>query len=279
MPLSPSLTFLLLLPALALLGLVFLMPLGWFLTASIAELGTVSDILTEAWTIITSRAIQRSMLVTGEIAGLTTLSCLLLGYPLAYALTRARGRAFRVIIASILLPYFTSVIVRTYAWMVLLGRNGVANQALLALHLTETPLQLLYNRGAVILGMTYILLPYMVLTLYSAMKAVDPALLRAAAGMGASGPRIFLRVFLPLTLPGVIAGVLLVFILAIGFFITPALMGGTGDLMTGILIERQIELANNWPVAAVMSVVLLAITLSIYALYSRVSTHPAPLTP
>jgi len=101
------------------------------------------------------------------------------------------------------------------------------------------------------------------------MKGVDLGLLRAADGMGASGLRIFLRVFLPLTLHGVVAGVLLVFILAIGFFITPALMGGTGDLMTGILIERQIELADNWPVAAVMSVVLLAVTLAIYAIYSR----------
>jgi ABC-type spermidine/putrescine transport system permease subunit I len=212
---------------------------------------------------------QQSMLVTGQIAGATTLSCLLIGYPLAYALVRAKGLAFRIIIACILLPYFTSVIVRTYAWMVLLGRNGVANQMLQALHITSEPLGLLYNRGAVIVGMTYVLLPYMVLTLYSAMKGVDMGLLRAAEGMGASGLRIFLRVFLPLTLHGVVAGVLLVFILAIGFFITPALMGGTGDLMTGILIERQIELADNWPVAAVMSVVLLAVTLAIYAVYSR----------
>jgi ABC-type spermidine/putrescine transport system permease subunit I len=269
MPLARALTWLLLAPSLMLLAVVFLLPLGWFLTGSIGELGSIGDIVQQAWAIITSRAMQRSMLATGEIAGGTTLACLLIGYPLAYALVRAKGLLFRVIIASVLLPYFTSVIVRTYAWMVLLGRNGVVNHLLLDLHLTSEPLQLLYNRGSVIVGMTYVLLPYMVLTLYSAMKGVDLQLLRAAEGMGASRLRIFLVVFLPLTLHGVVAGVLLVFILAIGFFITPALMGGTGDMMTGILIERQIELANNWPVAAVMSVVLLAVTMAIYAVYSR----------
>jgi len=248
---------------------VFLLPLGWFLIGSLGELGGAADILDQGWTILTSRAMQQSMLVTAEIAGATTLSCLLIGYPLAYALLKARGLAFRLIIASILLPYFTSVIVRTYAWMVLLGRTGVVNQILQAIGVTAAPIQLLYNRNAVIVGMTYVLLPYMVLTLYAAMRGVDPRLLQAASGMGASRLRIFLRVFFPLTLHGVIAGTLLVFILAIGFFITPALMGAPEDMMAGMLIERQIELANNWPVAAIMSIVLLAVTLVVYAVYSR----------
>ena len=170
-----------------------------------------------------------------------------------------------------LLPYFTSIIVRTYAWMVLLGRTGVVNQVLAGVGLTDAPLQLLYNRGAVILGMTYVLLPYMVLTLYSAMRAVDLRLLQAARGMGASAINAFFRIYLPLTLHGVIAGSLLVFILAIGFFITPALMGAPNDMMVGMLIERQIELADNWPVAGVMSLVLLVVTLAIYAVYNRVT--------
>jgi putative spermidine/putrescine transport system permease protein len=269
MRLSPLAAWLLLAPGGVLLTLVFLLPLGWFLGGSLGEFGPLPEIAAQFAAVVTSRAMQRSMLVTGEIALATTLTSLALGYPLAYAMVRARGIGGRIILASVLLPYFTSVIVRTYAWMVLLGRTGVANQVLQGLGLTTAPVQLLYNRGAVIVGMTYVLLPYMVLTLYSAMRAVDGRLLQAAAGMGASGLRIFLRVFLPLTLHGVIAGSLLVFILAIGFFITPALMGGPADLMTGMLIERQIELADNWPVAAVMALVLLAATLVVYAVYSR----------
>jgi ABC-type spermidine/putrescine transport system permease subunit I len=269
MKLPPLIAWLLLAPGALLLAVVFLMPLGYFLWDSMRQLGSGFEILDQAAAIATSRAMLRSMLATGEIALATTLASLALGYPLAYALVRARGLVFRTILACVLLPYFTSVIVRTYAWMVLLGRAGVANQMLQALGITEDPVQLLYNRGAVIIGMTYVLLPYMVLTLFSAMRNVDRRLLQAAAGMGASGLRIFLRVFLPLTLHGVIAGALLVFILSIGFFITPALMGGPADLMVGMLIERQIELADNWPVAAIMSLLLLAVTLLVYALYSR----------
>ncbi len=263
------LTWLLLAPGAVLIGAVFLLPLIWFLEQSISELGSGLEIARQAAGIVGSRAMQRSMLVTGEIALATTLGCLALGYPLAFALTRARGLAFRAVIGCVLLPYFTSVIVRTYAWMVLLGRTGVVNHALQATGLTDGPLQLLYNRTAVVVGMTYVLLPYMVLTLYSAMRTVDMRLLQAAAGMGASAARIFLRVFLPLTMPGVIAGSLLVFILATGFFITPALMGAPDDLMIGMLIERQIELADNWPVASVMSLILLVVTLAVYAVYSR----------
>jgi ABC-type spermidine/putrescine transport system permease subunit I len=183
-----------------LLGLVFLLPLGLFLSDSLRQLGTGSEILEQAWDIATSRAMLRSMAVTGEIALATTLTSLALGYPLAYALVQGRGLAFRIILACVLLPYFTSVIVRTYAWMVLLGRTGVANQMLQTLGITHDPVQMLYNRTAVIIGMTYVLLPYMVLTLFSAMRTVDRRLLQAAAGMGASGARIFFRVFLPLTL-------------------------------------------------------------------------------
>ncbi len=269
MPLPRLLGWLLIVPGGVLLGLVFMLPIGWFLWSSLGELGSAADILQEGATIVASRAMQRSMLATGEIALATTLLSLALGYPLAYALTRLGGFAFQLVIACVLLPHFTSVIVRTYAWMVLLGRTGVANAALRELGLSAVPLQLLYNRTAVIVGMTYILLPYMVLTLYSAMRSVDMRLLQAAAGMGASSLRIFVKIFLPLTLQGVIAGSLLVFVLAIGFFITPALMGAPDDLMVGILIERQIEVANNWPLAAVMSLVLLAVTLALYAVYSR----------
>ena len=174
-------------------------------------------------------------------------------------------------IFCVVVPYFTSVIVRTYSWMVLLGRNGVVNQLLQAPGLIERRCTLLYNKVGIVIGMTYVLLPYMVLTLFAAMKAIDPSLLRAARGLGASRLYVFRRVYLPLSLHGVVSGALIVFILAIGFFITPALMGGPADVMVAMLIERSVEITIDWPSAAVMSLLLLAATLVLYAVYYRVT--------
>jgi ABC-type spermidine/putrescine transport system permease subunit I len=269
MPLSRLGALLLLAPSILLLMFVFLGPIGWFLVGSFAELGSPAEIWEETLAVVGSRAVALAIANTNWIALQVTFFVLLIGYPLAYALNRARGLAFSLIIIAIVLPYFTSVIVRTYAWMVLLGRNGLINQVLLGLGLVSEPLELMYNRLGVVIGMTYVLLPYMVLTLYAAMKAVDPRLLLAAEGMGASGLGVFLRVFLPLTMHGVIAGSLIVFILGIGFFVTPALMGGPSDIMIAMLIEREIELTQNWPVAAMMTVVLLVVTLVLYAVYAR----------
>nr|WP_245215467.1 ABC transporter permease [Pararoseomonas baculiformis] len=260
---------LLLLPSLLLLFALFLLPIGWFLSSSIMELGSWEEVMAEADAVLLSGAVGGALLNTGWVGAVVTLLTLVIGYPVSYALSRARGAAFTVILLCIVLPYFTSTIVRTYAWMVLLGRNGLINQILLGLGLVSEPVNLLYNRTGVIIGMTYVLLPYMVLTLYAAMKAVDPRLMQAAEGMGASPATVFRRVFMPLTLHGVVAGVLITFILAIGFFITPALMGGPGDVMIAMLIEREVELTQNWPAAAMMTVVLLAVTLTLYAVYSR----------
>jgi putative spermidine/putrescine transport system permease protein len=266
----------LILPALILLGGVFVVPLGWFLIGSFRELG--DDLWPQTLAILTSRAIRTSVVLTNWIALTTTVAALGLGYPIAYALTRLKGLAFSCLIACVVLPYFTSIIVRTYAWMVLLGRTGVINQILLDVGLISQPLALIYNRTGVIIGMTYVLLPYMVLTLYSAMKSVDKRVLQAASGMGAGRVTVFLRVFLPQTLHGIAAGALLVFILSIGFFITPALMGGQTDLMAGMLVEREVEISNNFPVAGIMSVLLLAVTLVLYAVYLRVADMRRLLT-
>lgn len=279
MPVGRLGAFLLLLPALALLLFVFLGPIGWFLSSALGELGSLSDIWGEAKAILGAGAVFGAIVNTHIIALIVTLFVLLLGYPMAYGLSRARGLAFTAILVCIVLPYFTSIIVRTYAWMVLLGRNGIINNTLLGLGLISEPLPLMYNRTGVIIGMTYVLLPYMVLTLYSAMRAVDPRLMQAAEGMGASPFAVFWRVFLPLTLHGVVAGVLIVFILAVGFFITPALMGGPGDIMIAMLIEREIELTQDWPIAALMTVVLLMVTLTLYAVYSRFSENRAEALP
>lgn len=271
MPLGRLSAWLLLAPTLALLFFVFLVPILWFVTASLAEIGSLAEIWEEAEAVIFSAAVGGAILNTNWIAAIVTLLVLVIGYPVSYALSRAKGLVFTAILLCIVLPYFTSTIVRTYAWMVLLGRNGLINQVLLGLGLVSEPLQLMYNRTGVVIGMTYVLLPYMVLTLFAAMRAVDPRLLQAAEGMGASPAKVFFRVFMPLTMHGVIAGVLITFILAIGFFITPALMGGPGDVMIAMLIEREVELTYNWPTAALMTIVLLTVTLILYAFYARIA--------
>lgn len=269
MPLRGSAAALLLAPAALMLLLVFVVPIGWFLWAILSDEGGPAAMLDLAWAVLSSRAVTSAMLATNLIALVVTAMVAVLGYPIAYALTRARGLGFTLLLSAVLLPYFTSVIVRTYSFMVLLGRNGLVNRALLGAGVISEPLPLMYNRFGITVGMAYVLLPYMVLTLYATMKTIDLGLVRAARGMGASGPAAFRRVFLPLSMPGLIAGCLMVFILAIGFFITPALMGGPGDAMIGVLIEREVEITLNWPAAAVMSLALLAVTLVLYAVYCR----------
>ncbi|GGG25938.1 ABC transporter permease [Chelatococcus composti] len=271
MPLGPLAKWLLLAPAVALLLVLFLTPVGWFISASLMELGSWQDIWDEVAAVMGTGVIVRSIINTNGISLAVTLLTLVIGYPVAYAMTRARGLTFTLILVCVVLPYFTSTIVRTYAWMVILGRNGIINQLLLGMGLVDEPLQLMYNRLGVLIGMTYVLLPYMVLTLFATMKSVDGRLLQAAAGMGARPMTIFTRVFFPLTFHGVMAGSLIVYILAMGFFITPALMGGPDDLMMAMLIEREVELSHNWPVAAIMTIILLVITLSLYAVYTRFS--------
>jgi ABC-type spermidine/putrescine transport system permease subunit I len=166
----------------------------------------------------------------------------------------------------VLLPLWTSVLVRTYAWMVLLGRNGVFNRWLIDIGLITDPLPLLNNFAGVLIGMVHVLLPYMVLPIYGAVRRLDPALVAAAQGLGASNWRIFWRVYLPLTLPGIFAGATIVFVLSLGFFITPALLGGGKVMMLAVLIEQQIHQTLNWPFAAALSAVLLALTLGVYSL-------------
>ncbi len=181
-----------------------------------------------------------------------------------------RPRLARLLMIVVVLPFFTSIIVRTYAWMVLLGRNGVVNQYLTGLGLTDMPLPLLYNQGGVLIGMTYVLLPYMILTIYSVMHGIEPGLIRAAHSLGASRWQAFRRVFLPLSLPGIAGGTLLVFILGLGFFITPALMGGPSDVMIAMLIEREVEFTLNWSFASALAVILLILTLVGFVGYNRI---------
>ena len=261
----------LILPAVLLLALVFVGPLLWFFVQALAKKGGPGEMLSYAGTILTSKAVVTALTTTNWIALLVTLLVLVISYPLAYYLAHRRGLMFTIVIFCVIVPYFTSIIVRTYSWMVLLGRNGIINQSLQSIGIIDEPLALLYSKTGVLIGMVYVLLPYMVLTLYATMKAIDPSLMRAARGLGAGELYAFRRIYFPLSLHGVLSGSLIVFILAIGFFITPALMGGPTDVMIAMLIERAVEVTFDWSGAAVMSLLLLVATLILYGIYYRIT--------
>ncbi len=211
----------------------------------------------------------RVMEITGNISLFTTLFCLLLAYPLALFMARRSEVTANVLIILVLIPFWTSILVRSYAWMVLLGRNGIINNLLLDGGLIVRPLRLLNTRLAVYVAMTHVLLPFMVLPIYATLKGLDWRLIQAAQGLGARPMGVFRQVLLPLSLPGISAGCILVFTLAIGFYITPALVGGPSDLMISILISDEVGLLK-WPLAGAMSVVLLAVTLVVFGIFTRV---------
>jgi putative spermidine/putrescine transport system permease protein len=258
---------LMLLPAVLVLAVLFAYPLLGIVTRSVYKGGYTLDMYRQIFRV---PVYLQVLLATFKVSALVTIVCFALGYPLAYMLATRRPRTAQLLMIIVVLPFFTSIIVRTYAWMVLLGRNGIVNQYLLALGLTDKPLLLLYNQGGVVIGMSYVLLPYMVLTVYSVMRSIDPRLVRAAHSLGASRLQAFRRVFLPLSLPGIAGGTLLVFILSLGFFITPALMGGPSDVMIAMLIEREVEFTMNWSFASALAVILLGLTLAGFVLYNRV---------
>jgi putative spermidine/putrescine transport system permease protein len=216
-------------------------------------------------------AIYRDVLVrTFWISALVTLFCLVLGYPLAYRLATLKERHANLLLILVLLPFWTSLLVRTASWIVLLQREGPVNRILQELGITTAPLQLVFNRTGVLVAMTHVLLPFMVLPLYSTMRGIPPSYMRAARSLGAPPLRAFLRVYLPLSLPGVAAGCLLVFILAIGYYITPALVGGAADQMISSLIAFFTLQTANWGMAAALGSVLLAATVLLYLVYARV---------
>ena len=208
-----------------------------------------------------------------------TVIALLIGYPLAWLIATAPARFTPWLLAGVLLPFWTSLIVRTAAWMVLLQREGVVNATLQSLRLTDGPLPLLFNRGAVLLAMVHILLPFMVLPIYASLKALDWRLPRAAMSLGASPLRTFFRISLPLSLPGVGAGSLLVFIQALGFYVTPALLGGANDQMLSYFVGFYATRTVNWSMAAALSCLLLAAVAIVVGLYAKLvgfeKTRPA----
>ena len=252
------------LPALILLSVLFVFPVARFLGFSV-EAGNL-DWYAQA---LGKELYLRVLWNTFEIAVLVTFFCLLLGYPLGFLIATTTPFWATFGFVFVLLPLWTSVLVRTYAWMVLLGRNGVLNRLLIDTGVVSSPLPLLYNVTGVLIGMVHVLLPYMVLLIYGAVRRLDPAIVLAAQGLGASTWQIIWRIYVPLTMNGIFAGCVIVFVLSLGFFITPALLGGGRVIMIAVLIEQQVRETLNWPFAAALSAVLLTATLLVYALAQR----------
>lgn len=258
---------LLVVPAVLFLAVAFVHPVATLIGISVHDKGgwTIEHYV-RLWEVPAYLKVLQRTLLMG--AG-TALICLVLGYPLAYRLAHAGPRARALILAGILIPFWTNLLVRAYGWLVLLNPKGMLNGALVGAGLVEDPLPLVQNTLGVFIGMTQIMLPYMVLPIAAVMTRIDPALMRAAYGLGAGPVTAFRRIYLPMTLPGVMAGTLLVFTISLGFFVIPALLGGTRDIMLAQLVELNINQTLNWGFAAALATLLLATTLTLYAAAQR----------
>jgi len=263
---SPAGSLLLAAPFFLILLLAFVLPLLMLLRESAF---VPAPNLTHYARVFEQPAYLRILLRTLRIAAEATVITLLLGYPLAWLMSRSRGWRLALLLACVLLPLWTSVLVRTYAWLVLLQRDGVVNQILMELHVIAAPLTLLYTEGAVVLAMAHVLLPFMVLPLYSTLRAIPEDYARAARMLGASDFAAFREVVLPLSMPGAASGCLLVFLLSLGFFVTPALIGGPQQKMLATLVQQQVTELLNWPFAGAIVGVLLLIVLVLVAVFNR----------
>lgn len=256
----------LLLPATAFLAFIYLVPL--------IDLVRISFTGPSVWShferVFSVPLYWDSLVRTMQISVTVAFLCLVFGYPMALLIHRARERTQMLIATAVILPYFVAILIRTYAWMVLLGRNGPVNKLAVWLGIFEEPAGLLFNRGTVLVCMTAVLLPLMVLSIYSSVARLDQSLTRAALASGAGPIAVFWRVLLPLTLPGIGAGFLLVFVSALGFFITPTLLGGPGDQMFAMHITQQADFVSSEGFLQALAVVLLVITLGVVAVAGRV---------
>lgn len=251
---ATSLTF----PGLILISLVLLVPILWLFWLSAFD---AAGELTWANYERMGRSIYiRTFITTFRIAIIVTICCAILGYPVAYLMSQAGRRLSLVILLSVLLPFWTSVLVRTYAWLVLLQRTGLINTWLQNWGIIDAPLALVHNELGTIIGMIHVMLPFMILPLYASMKAVDPALMLAASNCGATPTKAFWQVYFPQTVSGLSSGAGLIFVLCLGFFVTPVLLGGGRTYMWAMQIADNISLYGNWGAASALGVVLVIAT-------------------
>jgi putative spermidine/putrescine transport system permease protein len=253
-------------PLLVFLLLVFVTPLVMILARSFTD----PEPGLQNYRAFFGSAVYADVLVnTFRISGLVTLLTLVLGFPYAYLMTLASPFWRGVLLVAVLVPFWTSLLVRTFAWVLMLNNTGVINELLLSVGLIDEPLTLIRNQTGVVLGMVQVMLPYAVLPMYATMRGIDRRLVQAAEGLGARPVFAFWRIYAPLTAPGVVAASLLVFIASIGFYVTPALLGGPRDVMIGELIVQQISAVLRWGFASALAVILLVVTGALLLLVSR----------
>lgn len=255
-------------PAMLLILVILVIPVGWlFYVSFIGADGSFS--LENYERMIKRKSYVRIFQTTFEVSLVTTALCIAIGYPLAYFISGLPNRIANLCLITVLLPFWTSLLVRTYAWLVLLQKRGLVNDWGISLGLWDEPIKMVHNMTGTLIGMVHIMLPFLVLPVYGAMRAIDWDLMKAAANLGASPRRAFWTVFFPLTLPGLFAGSLMVFILCLGFFVTPAVLGGGKVTMVSMKIVSNIELFVNWGAASALGVVLLVATVAILWVASR----------
>lgn len=250
-------------PALILLFLFFVLPVVSLLLRSVLE---PEPGLSNYATLLGSETYLRIFLNTFLVSALVTVLSLLIGFPVAWTLAIMPAHWSRIVFAILLLSMWTNLLARTYAWMVLLQRTGIVNKTLMNLGLIDQPLTLVNNLVGVTIGMVYIMLPFIILPLYGVIRRIDPAILQAASLCGATRWQSLWHVLVPLAAPGMAAGALMVFVMSLGYFVTPALLGGTSNMMLAELIAQFVQSLVNWGMGSAAAFVLLVVTLALYAL-------------
>lgn len=246
------------LPALCLVGVIILLPFGFLAWTSMFDTSGAPS--AENYLRLLRPAYVQAFLSTLELSAVVSLLCVLLGYPVAYLLSQLPPRAAQILLVLVLLPFWTSVLVRTYAWLVLLQRHGVINKLLIWTGAISEPLTLVNNWTGTIIGMVHVMLPFLILPLYASMKVIDSSLMRAAASCGAGPTKAFWQIYLPLTLPGLLAGVTLTFVMGLGFYLTPALLGGGRVATLSVMMADAIRVYSNWGAASALGVTLVVVT-------------------
>jgi putative spermidine/putrescine transport system permease protein/spermidine/putrescine transport system permease protein len=256
------------LPYLGLVSCLIIIPIGWlFYTSFIGKDGSLS--LEHYTRMLDSKAYIRIFITTFKISFLTTLICVVIGYPLTYFMSQLPKKWAGVCMIGVLIPFWTSLLVRTYAWLVLLQKKGLLNNVLIDLEIIAEPIKFVHNTSGTLIGMAHIMLPFLILPLYANMRSIDKDCVRAAASLGATPSRAFWTVFFPLSIPGLLAGLLIVFVLCLGFYVTPAVLGGGRVIMAAMKISSNIELYFSWGAASALGVVLLVVTMAILFLASK----------
>lgn len=263
-------------PSLIAVVAIIVIPVGWLFYLSF--LGSDGQLSLEHYQkMIEYKSYARVFVTTFQVSILTTAICILIGYPLAYFLAIMPQRLAGFFMLTVLLPFWTSLLVRTYAWLVLLQKNGILNDFAISAGLWETPLKLVHNMTGTLIGMAHIMLPFLVLPLYGSMRKIERDMMHAAANLGASPIQAFWKIYFPLSISGMVAGSLIVFVLCLGFYVTPAVLGGGRVVMVATQITAILENQYNWGAASALGVVLLVATLLILFAATRLFKLDAAL--